>query len=79
MTSSAWGTGACEACRTVILRGGGEAPLVQLGRDGSGYIGLDQCRLCGALWRSSLREGHVITEQEARREFPEVEIPERPA
>ena len=76
MNSSAWGAGACDTCRMAVL-GGDTAPFVTLG-DSSGPIFLHQCRMCGALWRKSIREAHVIAEEDARRDFPGVEIPERP-
>ena len=77
MTSSAWGAGACDTCRLAVLRGD-RGPFVTLD-DSAAWIALRQCQHCGALWRSSDREAHVITEEVARHDFPGVTIPKRPA
>jgi hypothetical protein len=73
MGASSWGADACDACRTSALRGGGEPPLVRLD-DGPGLISLHRCQRCGALWEANVREAHVISEEVARRDFPDVHI-----
>ena len=44
-------------------------PLVELATS-SGPILLYRCSLCGAYWRESLRESHLVTEAQARTDFP---------
>lgn len=70
MTQPEWGAGACESCRTAVLRGCQTPPLVRLGA-GEGPIFLYRCADCAAYWEENLREAHVVTEDSARLSFPQ--------
>jgi hypothetical protein len=64
-----WFAKGCAGCRKAALSGLG-APLTFLSDDAHGPIRLYRCAACGVLWRESLREAHVIDENEARKDFP---------
>ena len=61
----------CEQCREATLTPGTAKPRI-VGRDVAGCAILRQCEHCGAWWREGPKETHVISDEEARRAFPQL-------
>ena len=70
-----WAESGCEKCRMMILAIK-QDPLVYLGRDISGFATLHRCNLCQTLWVSEPRIVFSVTEDEAKRDFPDVSWPD---
>jgi len=64
----AWDSQGCEDCRRRWLSDG-TLPRFLAG-DRSGYR-LFQCELCGAYWEDAIRHAHEISEEEARKVYPQ--------
>ncbi len=75
MSTSKWSKKGCDACRRGILTG--QSPPVRIGV-AKGPIFLYHCERCGAYWLVTLREAHVISEEEARHLFPHVFSAKKP-
>lgn len=64
-----WYTKGCEACRTGVLSAAWPPPE-HVAENIAMHADLHHCNACGAYWIFNEREAHVISEYEARADFP---------
>jgi len=68
MSSTITGAAGCDVCnRAAYSKGPG---LEQIAADPDQPVFLYLCKSCGTYWEFDIREGHPITEDEARNHFP---------
>ncbi len=64
-------SGGCEECRRGVYSARWPPPA-RVAAHASGWSFLHRCEACGAYWEFNVREAHVISEAEARQNYPEV-------
>lgn len=64
-----WSDHGCEVCRKGVLSGSATEPE-HITVNIVAHAALRRCRACKSYWIENEREAHAISEEEARRTFP---------
>jgi hypothetical protein len=69
-----WDEQGCEICRKAWESGFTEKKLTLLGEFINKHARLYRCEMCHSIWEELERFSHVITQNEAKQQYPEAKL-----